>query len=186
MTSHDPGEQAVGGRGVTPAVPADVPVLHHPHDEARRRRLAGAGVPRVLVVAEGADPLVCVDPIEDWLRSPVDPDELEQRRRVVLGRYQRHTQGIRVDDEGRLRVGTEAAPLSPLQRAALFPLLHQLGRPVARSVVEEEYLAAGGHHPRGLASLLDRLRPRLATVGLSLHILRDGGVLLLPPPAERP
>src|SRR5688500_5059966 len=140
MTSHDPGEPAVGGRGVTPAVPADVPVLHHPHDDARRRRLAGAGVPRVLVVAEDADPPVCDDPIEDWLRAPVDPDELDDRRRVVLGRYQRHTQGFRIDPDGRLLVGAVAAPLTPLQRAVLFPLLHQLGRPVARSVVEAEYL----------------------------------------------
>lgn len=186
MTSHVPGELAVGGRGVTPVVPADVPVLHHPHDEARRRRLAGAGVPRVLVIAADADPLVCDDPIEDWLRAPVDPGELEERRRVVLGRYQRRTQGVHVDAEGRLRVGPAAVALSPLQRAALFPLLHQLGRPVARSVVEEEYLAAGGHHPRGLRSVLDRLRPRLATVGLSLHVLRGGGVLLLEAPRDAP
>ena len=174
----------VGGQGVTPAAPGDVPLLRHPEDEAGRRRLAGAGVPRVLLVAAGADAPVCDDPIEDWVRAPVDPEELEERRRVVLGRYRRATRGVHVDADGLLRVGDRWVALSDLQRAALLPLLHQLGQPVARSVVTEEYLAGGGHHPRGLLPLLRRLRPRLAGLGMSLFVLRDRGVLLLPPGEE--
>ena len=175
------GDRAVGAQGVTPAAPLDVPLLHHPDDDARRLRLAGAGVPRILLVATDADPPVCEDPIEDWLRAPVDEVELDERRRVVLARYRRGTRGIHVDGDGLLRVGDRWTALSDLQRATLFPLLHQLGRPVARSVVADEYLAAGGHQERGLLALLNRLRPRLAALGMRLHVLRNGGVLLLPP-----
>lgn len=170
--------------GATPTSAADVPLLHHPGDDARRRHLAALGLPRVLVVAEGADPPVSDDPIEDWARAPLDDEEVGERRRVVLDRFRRATGGVLVDRDGLLRVGSRWAPLSDLQRATLFPLLNQPGRPVARAVLLAEYLAAGGHHERGLLALLNRVRPRLQALGMTLHVLRNGGVLVIPPDAE--
>jgi hypothetical protein len=51
-------------------------------------------------------------------------------------------------------------------------------------VLLAEYLAAGGNHERGLLALLHRVRPRLQALGMTLHVLRNGGVLVVPPDAE--
>jgi len=168
----------------TPASTADVPVLHLPADDVLRLRLDRIGLPRVLAVAERAEPPVPAQPIEDWVRAPVDPVELEERRTVVLDRYLRATQGVRIDGDGLLRVSDRWAALTDRQWAVLFPLVNQLGRPVARAVVEDGYRAAGGADGRSLVALLRRQRPRLAALGLELHLLSNGAFLLVRTPGS--
>lgn len=171
-----------GAPAATPAATADVAVLCLPDDDVLRRHLDRIGLPRVLVVGERDDPPVPADPVEDWLRAPVDPAELEDRRTVVLDRYLRATAGVRIDGDGLLRVGSRWAALTDRQWAALLPLVNQLGRPVSRAVVEDEYRAAGGADGRALVALLRRQRPRLAALGLELHLLSSGAFLLVRTP----
>lgn len=64
----------------------DVALVHWPDDDATRRRLQAAHRPRLLLVAAGAPPPVAVDELEDWVRLPVDPEELDIRRATLARR----------------------------------------------------------------------------------------------------
>jgi len=177
---------APGARPVpqaSPVSPDDVPLLRHPGDEPARHHLDRLGLPRVLVVDPDAAPPIAADRVEDWVRAPVDPDELAARRRTVLDRYHRASLGVRIDGDGLLRAGDRWIDLPDRQRAVLFPLVNQLGRPVSRAVVVAEYLAAGGTDAQALPTVIHRLRARLSPLGLVLHTLHQGGFLLEGPPA---
>ena len=56
-----------------------VALVAWPVDDARRRTLAAAGRPRLLVVAADADPPEVDDVLEDWLRLPRDLDDVGRR-----------------------------------------------------------------------------------------------------------
>jgi hypothetical protein len=172
------GASPPGDLGPTPATPGDVPSLHHPADADARRRLARAGLPRLLVVAAGEPPPAPSDALEDWIRAPFRPGDGEARRAVLLRRYLARTGGLTIDAGGTLRVGGHRIAVVDLHRAVLLPLVNHLGRPVERRVVEAEYLAAGGRGLDTLETVLDSLRRQLAPAGLALHVLSGGGLLL--------
>jgi hypothetical protein len=59
----------------------EVALLPWPACESERRDLAGAGCPRVLLVAVAVPPPAVRDPLEDWARVPVDHGDVEVRAR---------------------------------------------------------------------------------------------------------
>jgi hypothetical protein len=65
------------------AHPSGVILVHHPASPRLLADLADGEVPRILIVPADAPPPRCVDPLEDWIREPVDPDELEIRCRTL-------------------------------------------------------------------------------------------------------
>jgi hypothetical protein len=181
MPTPVPGALAADTAAVSPASPDDVAVLRHPDDDPLRRHLARLGLPRLLLVPPTAPPPAGLDNVEDWVRVPADVDEVTARRRTVLERYQRSTRGVRIDADGLLRVDDRWVDLPARPRAVAFPLVNHLGRPVPHAVVLDQYLAAGGPSATALRTVVQRLRARLAGIGLVLHTLRQGGYLL-----ERP
>lgn len=83
-----------------PSADDEVRILRWPAQEELRRRLADAGVPRLLVLNGGRRAPMTVDPLEDWLREPVDPGELALRSATLHHRAQR-SQGERSQGGGR-------------------------------------------------------------------------------------
>lgn len=63
--------------------PTVLPVSAH----IRRSRLREAGLPCLLVVAEGEPPPFDCGPLEDWLREPIVPAELALRWRTLAERH---------------------------------------------------------------------------------------------------
>jgi hypothetical protein len=165
--------------GPMPASPDEVPLLRHGVDEPLRRRLAAVGLPRLLVLGPQDEP-----PghgphlLEDWVRTPYPATDAEARRANLLRRYCQRTQGLHVDAVGTLRAGGRAVPLSPVQVAIVVPLLGHLGAPVGRQVVAREYRAVAGPVAPRLGTALAALRHRLGGLGLRVHVLSPGGLLL--------
>src|SRR5262245_50001944 len=48
----------------------DVALVRWPEESDRRRRLERDGLPRLLLVEDGAAPPLVEDPLEDWVRVP--------------------------------------------------------------------------------------------------------------------
>jgi hypothetical protein len=171
--------------GPMPARPDEVPLLRHVVDEPFRRRLAAVGLPRLLVVGpDEAPPGHAPDLLEDWARTPYRTADADARRANLLKRYRQRTRGLHVDAGGTLHAGGREVPLSPTQVAILVPLLGHLGTPVSRHVVESEYRAAGGPDAPRLGAALAGLRHRLDGVGLRVHVLSPGGLLLEAPAGD--
>ena len=103
--------------------------------------LARAGVPRLLVLEPGTPPPDEWDELEDWVRRPLDPEEVAFRQHALRDRLLLRTGGLRIDD-GLLRRGDRWVPLTDVQLAVTRSLLAQAGRVVARDG------PAGGVHRR--------------------------------------
>lgn len=61
----------------------DVALVPWPDEESVLGELARAGRPRVLMVAASVTPPDVRDPLEDWVRVPVDHGDVEVRARRV-------------------------------------------------------------------------------------------------------
>jgi hypothetical protein len=160
-----------------------VELVDWPDHDRRRVALAAAGRPRLLLVAPDAPPPICVDPLEDWVRLPADPVDVDHRRALLAHRAGRHPDVPVLDVDGVLRRGRHLAILPPVEARLAEALLAQAGRVVAR----ERLLAAGWPERRfagptddgrALDGRIKLLRRRLAPLGLEVHTVRGVGFLL--------
>ena len=153
-------------------------LLHWPADDGARAELAGTRTPCILLVAQDAAPPEEWDDLEDWVRLPLDPDELQQRART-LRRRARATERPSFDDDGLLRVGDQWLDLPPGPRAVVEVLVGRFGEVVDADELAKAYLETGGS-PRQSArkTMIVRVRQRLGELGLELHNVRDSGYLL--------
>jgi hypothetical protein len=65
----------------------DVPVIPWPSGADARHELAVARRPRILAVADGEPPPEGSDELEDWVRVPVQLDEIRLRQRTLHERW---------------------------------------------------------------------------------------------------
>ncbi|MEU2717243.1 winged helix-turn-helix domain-containing protein [Streptomyces sp. NPDC007205] len=140
-------------------------------EACRRRKL-----PRMLLVAPHAEPPLSVDPLEDWVRAPVDDADLQARwdaltarvapRKPVIDGQVLHFRGRRL---------LLAAGEADLVRVLLASY---------RTVVSREDLAAriwpaGGIERRNALDVrILRTRRRLAPLGLAIKTVWRRGYLL--------
>jgi hypothetical protein len=88
----------------------DVALVPWPDEVAAAERLARVGRPRVLLVAPGVEPPLVTDPLEDWVRVPVQPVDVDVRahRLARIDRARR---------ERSLPAGCSARPPTELARS---------------------------------------------------------------------
>jgi DNA-binding response OmpR family regulator len=160
----------------------DVALLSWPQDEELRRRLAAARRPRLLLVDGAAPAPPADDELEDWIRHPLDPEELAVRTETLQDRAREagpRPRSLVLDPDGVLRVDGRSVALPALEARVLEALLGQAGDLVCR----RDLVAAGwlGHPPadeRAIDGVVKRLRRRVAPLGVRLHTLRRLGFLL--------
>ena len=160
----------------------DVALLSWPQDEELRRRLAAARRPRLLLVDALAAPPPADDELEDWIRYPLDPDELAIRTATLRDRAREtgpRPRSLALDPDGVLRVDGRSVALPVLEARVLEVLLGRSGDLVHR----RELVAAGwlGHPPadeRAIDGVVKRLRRRVAPLGVRIYTLRRLGFLL--------
>jgi DNA-binding response OmpR family regulator len=119
----------------------------------------------------------------DWVRSPVDPDELIARQSNLEARFILSQEGPRpyLDAEsGRLTFAHTSVDLAPSQVQPLRELVNAY-----REVVPEERLRcllgmADDGRCESLAARLVRLRRRVRAVGLNITRVRNVGYALQP------
>ena len=148
-----------------------VVTIEWPDHDDRRAVILATGRAALLVVERGQPPPTDLDPLEDWIRAPIDPTERAARLKGLRLRQQSLLGGVHLDDDRSLRVGDHQVTLTEHQQALLIPLLARIGQPTPRDVVERASAQAGGPvDPDHLRRALGRLRGRLAEVGLDLHL----------------
>src|SRR5262245_8771834 len=83
-----------------------ISALSWPKDAQLRQHLVAFRQPRILLVDEGQAPPERLDELEDWLRTPADPADLDARCRELQRRADdRAVDHPWIDDQDLLRVG---------------------------------------------------------------------------------
>lgn len=157
----------------------DVALVRWPEEETIRQRLASSGRPRLLLVDRTAEPPVCVDHLEDWVRLPASPADTRARVTALTARIQRLTPLTpRLDDEGTVRYRTGRVELPPLQSRLVAPLIDRFGAVVSRQDLSKSAWPADEPTSNTLDVHIVRLRRRLAPLGLEIRTVRSRGYLL--------
>lgn len=157
----------------------DVVLVRWPAEEPRRALLRDEGVPRLLLVENGAPPPRTTDELEDWVRVPADEVDLHARVDNLNRKVQSRSELLpELDDDGVLRAGPGWVPLPPVEARLTSALIDRY-----RSVVSRDALAkAGWPHGAPGRNALDvhmlRLRRRIAPLGLAIRTVRSRGYLL--------
>jgi len=138
--------------------------------------LEADGQPRILLVAHGEPAPVTVDPLEDWVRLPVDGEDLNARVETLT---RRNDAGPTLDhDDGILRHRGSWVPLPPIEVLLVQRLMAAMGKVVSR----QELLVAGWPDEEPRQNVLDvhimRLRRSIEGVELSIRTVRKRGYVL--------
>ena len=156
----------------------DVALVRWPVERHRLDALRAVGDPRLIVVEDGAPPMGD-DCLEDWLRAPVDVDELRVRVATLRSRASRHHPTATVDSDGVLRHRGRILTLAPVQRRLAEALLERHGTVVGREALIRHTWPDGAPANRNVLDVhITRLRRLLAEVGLELKTVRRRGYLL--------
>jgi hypothetical protein len=162
----------------------EVTMVSWPADRTRRDALARAGRPRLLVVAADASPPSCPDPLEDWVREPVDSAEVDARVATLAARAGCVRPRL---DEGRLRVDSRTVALSSTQAPVVRLLVAHFAQVVPIDEIRRAYVGAGGSdHPKAFRAMIARVKVRVAELDLRLANVRDRGYVLDAVPATDP
>lgn len=157
----------------------DVALLRWPAQESARERLAAEDVPRLLLISRSCPAPPCVDELEDWLREPLDPAELEVRASRLQRRARLRALRPRIDDSGLVRAGVRWVDLPAVQLAVARLLITRLGRVVPVEQIQAACRSAGASvHPKAVHAVIRRVKSRLLELDLVLTNVRDRGYLL--------
>ena len=144
----------------------------HPRSEAPDH-------PVLYLVEPDAAPPTC-DELEDWIRLPLEHDELIARTDRLVARALRSGAAYtRVDDDDVLRVGDDMVALSALEARLMRCLIEAMGTLVLRDDLTATVWPEGPpSDPRALDNRVKSLRKRLDGLPIRLHTVRGRGLLL--------
>jgi hypothetical protein len=155
-----------------------VPVVMWPEQADRSEELACAGRIRLFLVAPGAAPPVDWDGRSDWIRRPAAVGDIYARIEALQRRaeHAKPSGRVRLDDTGILRLGQAWVALTPIEARLMRLFLDRAGTVVSRG----ELASAGwpGEASRALDPSLQRLRARIAPLGLRIVNIRRRGYIL--------
>jgi DNA-binding response OmpR family regulator len=159
-----------------------VAILRWPEDDPSRRRMAAARLPRLLLIEPGEVPPHAVDELEDWIRFPLDSDELALRSRTLearAGSVTPRATGLVLDADGLLHRDGRWVALPWLEARLFALLLHHPGAVVRREVLARaawpERAPADG---RAVDGVIKRLRRRVGPLGVTIHTVAGSGFLV--------
>jgi DNA-binding response OmpR family regulator len=132
----------------------------------------------LLQVEVGAPPPLEWGYLEDWLREPIDYDELDARR-ARLRRRLVERQPVWMDDDGLLHRGAAWVAVAPLEVRFLAPMLARKDQVVSRDALcATVYGDSTPGDPRLVDATVHRLRRRVRPLGVTIHTVRAIGFLL--------
>jgi len=155
----------------------DVALVHWPAEADRLERLRARGEPRLVVVEQGPPPTT-EDWLEDWLRSPVDEDEVRIRLATLRTRARHHAGELALED-GVLRAGSQVVVLPPIQARLAAALLERRNAVVSRETLLRRGWPDEKPRDRNVLDVhLARLRRLLAPTDLEIRTVHRRGYLL--------
>lgn len=162
----------------------EIALVRFPSEKLRLDELRAAGVPRLILVEDGAPPPVSVDLLEDWVRVPADERDVLARSDGIRRRLGRTNEPPSLDDDGLLRNDGRWVSIPPMEVRLLSALLDNLGSVVSREVLSERTWPDGPKGRNALDVHMLRLRRRVAPVGLAIRTVRSRGYLIEPVAAD--
>jgi len=157
----------------------DVQLLRWPAAQRQLEELRLAGLPRLIIVDEGATPPEIVDELEDWVRLPADRADIEFRAQT-LRRRAVTKQRPSLSTEGVLKFRGASAPLSPVEAQVVASLLGKFQAVVSRRDLTEAVWPNEAPPRNALDVHISRVRRRVAEVGLQIRTVRGRGYMLEP------
>jgi DNA-binding response OmpR family regulator len=134
----------------------------------------------MLLLAPGCPPPMLLDELEDWVRTPIDADELDARLNELARRSRRLPPQLEAAlADGILRVGDRWTSIPETQHAVVALLVERLDTVVSDNEIALAYASDGlTPNPRTVKSMMWRLGRRLSDVGIALHKVRGRGYLV--------
>ena len=157
----------------------DVALIQWPSDESLRVELAEQEHPRLLLVEPAAEPPICVDMIEDWVRLPVSRADRCARIRGLEERAGRRdgTTPV-VTAYGTLEYRNARAQLSGTQTRLMIPLIERFGGVVGRGTLSAHVWPGSSPTANNLDVTVGRLRRQIVPLGLTIRAIRSRGYML--------
>ena len=157
-----------------------VELLAWPDQAALRSALARAGIPRLLLVDASGEPPNPLGMGEDWVRLPVDDEDLVAKAESLLGRMARLASVAPTIDADRvLRRAEASVSLSPSEAKIATRLLEQSGTVIGREELEHLlWPDAPVPSQRSLDYVVQRLRRRLADINIFITTARGRGFVI--------
>ncbi|HEX5095474.1 MAG TPA: winged helix-turn-helix domain-containing protein [Acidimicrobiia bacterium] len=155
----------------------DVVTLQWPEDRVRLDELAAHDMPRLLLVAPGAEPPEHRDERSDWMRLPAEGSEVRARVDALRRRLE-HPGEPYLDSFGVLHRGERWVSLPPIEERIADLLVVRAGRVVGRRTLARAAWPEGVPNDRAMDSRMMLLRRRVAPLGLRIHTVRRQGFLL--------
>ena len=160
----------------------NVELVRWPSQRERRERLRLAGCPGCCWSRTRRPAPVVTDPMEDWVRLPVDRSDLQARVQGILARAERADWGMpRLDEWGVLRFGGRQVTLPPLEARLARVLVEQFRGVILRDDLTKAGWPAEAPGRNALDVHILRLRRRIEPLGLSVRTVRSRGYLLESP-----
>lgn len=158
-----------------PATIDGIAVLRWPEHERRAHELERMRIPRVLLVAPGAEPPRLEDPLSDWTSWPPDEGDLQERI-VALRRTASIAKPI-LGEHGVIWRGEHWTALSPIETRLMSEFLGRPGRVISRTRLERTGWPEGLPNPRAVDARIKALRRRIEPLGVRIHTVRGQGFL---------
>ena len=158
--------------------PREVTLILWPGEPDLLTALRASGRPRLLLIGPHTAPPDLADPLEDWVRLPVEADELELRLASLRARAALQPAKPVIDDSGLLRSRGRFASLSPLEERLARPLLEHFEAVVPIDQLLDAGWPHGSSNPDTLKVHISILRRKLLTLGLEITAVRGRGYIL--------
>lgn len=178
-------DTASASRAALSALPPVVIPVHWPEEANRRRELAAAGIPRLLLVAPGAAPPSEWEVDEDWIALGATSDEQAHREATIRRRLALVAEppagphcGVAVDEDGLARRDGLWVALSELEVRLVRPLLVESGHCVSRARLLDAGWPGEARMSRAVDGAIRRLRAKLRPLGVRIHGITGAGYLL--------
>lgn len=161
-------------------------MIQWPSDEGLRQELAEQRHPRLLLVDSEADPPVCTDVLEDWVRLPVSRVDRNARIRALESTAEGQGPATPVlNGNGTLEYRGSRVNLSAIQTDLMRLLMDRFGAVVSRSELSAIAWPRSDSTENNLDVTIGRLRRQLEPVRLHIRTVRSRGYLLIDP-EQRP
>jgi hypothetical protein len=156
----------------------EVFVLRWPAESEELARLADSHRPRLLLVADGAEPPTTDDCLQDWVQMPARDRELEARLAGLRARAASHSPPPTIDHHGRRFYRGDWVALSPVERRLLAVLLAHFGRVVVEHDLLDHVWPGQPPTSNAFRVHLTRMRRRIRPLGLEIRTVRSQGFVL--------
>jgi DNA-binding response OmpR family regulator len=177
---RDPTASGPDDEAVDDVDTAGVELVRWPEQRTLRDRFARDGIPRLLLVAPGAEPPRSLAFDEGWLRRPVVESDLRARARQLartVAMIERAPPWI--DERDQLHRGPNVVRLTPAEAAVARALLSAPGTVVERDALRQRlWPTADAPSLKAVDAVVYRLRRRVGAMHLHIRTVRSRGFVL--------